>query len=249
MSRFRPFALRAAATVTAAGVFVLTGAGIASAHVTAHSPDVVAKGAHAEIVFRVPDEEATAHAVKVQVNFSMTSPIADADVKPMAGWTAKKTMVTLAKPVKMSKDTVTTAVQSITWTAPAGAGIAPGEFQEFSISAGLPDNTDQLFMPAVQTYDNGDVVNWNQPIVDGQPEPEHPAPHLALAPAGTDAATPVANTVSTATPATAAPASSDGEARLLGGIGVVGAALAIGISIGAFARRGRTPAGKQGASA
>jgi uncharacterized protein YcnI len=231
-------------TVTATGLLVLAGAGIASAHVSAHSPDVVAKDGDAEIVFRVPNEEDASNAVKVRVNFSTTSPLSNADIKPVPGWTATETMTTLAKPVKMAKDTVTDAVQSITWTAAKGGGIAPGQFQEFSIAVeGLPDNTDELVMPAVQTYDNGDVVNWNQPTVAGQDEPEHPAPHLALAPAGADdAVAPVAD-ASTAAPATTAAATSDGTARWLGGIGLLVAALALGFGLGAFVRGRRTPSG------
>jgi uncharacterized protein YcnI len=254
MSRIQPFTLRAAATVATAGALVLISTGVASAHVTAHSPDVAAKGAHAEVVFRMPDEEAKAHAVKLQVNFSTTSPISDADIKPVPGWTAQKTMMTLPKPVHENNEDVVTAVKSITWTAPKGAGIAPGEFQEFAISAGLPDNTSKLIMPAIQTYDNGDVVNWTQLTVAGQPEPEHPAPSLVLVAATSTAAAPVAD--ATSTPAAAAPAASDGTARWLAGIGVVIAALALGFGIGAFARRGRAGGGtalgkpaKQGASA
>jgi uncharacterized protein YcnI len=225
MSR-RPIA-RTGAILTATTLFVLLGAGAASAHVSAHSPDNPVKGGDAEIVFRVPDEEDAAHTVKVQVNFSTTSPLSNADIKPVAGWTAQETMMTLAKPVKMSDQTVTTAVQSITWTAPAGGGIAPGQFQEFAITVeGLPDNTDELVMPAVQTYDNGDVVNWNQPTVAGQAEPEHPAPNLTLAAADT-----------TATPAPQS--TSDNAARWLGGAGIVIAALALGFGLGAFVRSRR----------
>ena len=55
---------RTGALVTATGLFVLLGAGVASAHVSAHSPDNPAKGGDAEIVFRVPDEEDTAHTTK-----------------------------------------------------------------------------------------------------------------------------------------------------------------------------------------
>jgi uncharacterized protein YcnI len=237
-------ALRAVATLATAGALVLVTAGIASAHVTAHSPDNPGKGDDGEIVFRVPDEEATAHTVKLQVDFSTTSPISNADIKPVPGWTAQETMMTLPKPVDMDNETVTTAVKSITWTAPKGEGIAPGQFQEFAISVeGLPDNTNELLMPAVQTYDNGDVVNWNQPTVAGKPEPDHPTPHLTLAATSSDddAAAPVANATNT-TP-TAAPAStSDGTARWLGGIGVVVAAIALGFGIGAFSR-GKKKAG------
>ena len=225
---------RVAATLTTTGVLVLAGAGVASAHVTAHSPDNPAKGGDAEIVFRVPDESDTAHTVKVQVNFSTTSPLSNADIKPVPGWTAQENMINLGKPVKMNDSTITQAVGSIVWTASPGGGIVPGQFEEFAISVeGLPDNTNELVMPAVQTYDNGQVVNWNQPTVAGQAEPEHPAPHLTLAAAGSDGAAVVANATSS-TPA--APSSSDGTARWLGGAGLVVAALALGFGLGAFVR-------------
>ncbi|HEX3651006.1 MAG TPA: YcnI family protein, partial [Pseudonocardiaceae bacterium] len=175
--------------------------------------------------------------------FSTTSPITNADIKPVPGWTAQEVMMTLPKPVNMDNERVTTAVKSITWTAPAGGGIAPGQFQEFAISVeGLPDNTNELLMPAVQTYSNGDVVNWNQPTVAGKPEPEHPTPHLVLAATTSDDGAPAAPAAdsATATPAAAPSAASDGTARWLGGIGIVLAALALGFGLGAFVRGRRS---------
>jgi uncharacterized protein YcnI len=222
---------RVAVTVTATTLFVLAGAGVASAHVTAHSPDNPAKGGDAEIVFRVPDESDAAHTVKIEVDFSTTSPLSNADIKPVSGWTATETMMTLPKPVHMDNEDVTTAVRSITWTAQPGQGIAPGQFQEFAISVeGLPDNTNELDMPAIQTYDDNQVVHWNQPTAPGRAEPDHPTPHLALA-AG-DGSTTIAD--ASGTPA--ADGASDGVARWLGGVGLVVAALALGFGLGAFAR-------------
>jgi uncharacterized protein YcnI len=215
---------RGGALAAAAGLFALLGAGVASAHVSAHSPDNPAKGGDAAIVFRVPNEQNTAHTTKVQVNFSLTSPLSNADIEPIPGWTARETMITLPTGVKMADDTVTEAVGSIVWTASPGGGIAPGQFQQFTIAVeGLPDNTGTLVMPTVQTYDNGDVVEWNQSTVEGQPEPEHPAPSLTLA---TDTAA-------------ATGGDSDGTARWLGGTGVLVAAVALGFSLRAFARRRR----------
>lgn len=250
MSLHRSIAMRAAATATAACVLVIVGAGVASAHVTAHSPDNPARGDDGEIVFRMPDEEASANVVKLQVSFSTTSPITNADIKPVPGWTAVETMMTLPKPVKMDNEDVTTAVKSITWSAPAGGGIAPGQFQEFAISVeGLPDNTNELLFPATQTYANGDVVNWNQPTVAGQPEPEHPTPHLELAATSSDdAAAPVADATSVNPPAAAA-ATSDSTARWLGGAGLIVAALALGFGLGAFFRGRRGPRQQAGVSA
>lgn len=237
-------AARAGVTAVAVGVLTICGAGIASAHVTAHSPDSPAKGGDAEITFRVPDEDDTAGTVKLEVDFSTTSPIGGADVRPLPGWTARVNMVHLAKPVVMDRTTITDAVGSIVWTAQPGTRIEPGQFQEFTISVeGLPTNTDTMVMPAIQTYDNDKVVRWDQPIVPGGPEPEHPAPHLALTAAA-----------DTAAPATASTA--DGTARLLGGAGLIVAALALGFGLGAFVRSRRprpaAPAegrAKQGVSA
>lgn len=233
MSAQRKFALRLTTTVVATGLLVLGAAGVASAHVTAHSPDTLTKGGFAEIVFRVPDEEATAHTTRIEVDFSATAPVPDAQLKPVDGWTATVTMMNLPKPVNTNNETLTTAVKSITWAAPKGQGIAPGQFQEFPIVVeGLPD-TDTMVMPAVQTYDNGDVVRWNQLTVAGKAEPDHPAPHLALA-ASSDVAAPVADTAQVNPTAAGA---SDGTARWLGGVGIVIAAVAFGFGLGAFLRR------------
>ena len=68
----------------------------------------------------------------------------------------------------------------ITWTA-TDRGLAPGQFDLFTISAGpLPTNTRKLTFKAIQTYSDGTTVNWIQATVKGAPEPEHPAPVLTL---------------------------------------------------------------------
>lgn len=175
-------------------------------------------------MFRAPDEQATANFTKLEVDFSTTSPIPGVDVKPLPGWDYQVTMTQLANPVRMAKDTVTSAVKSVVWTAQPGAGVKPGELQEFTITAnGLPTNTTVLETPAIQTYDNGVVVAWNQPTPVSGPEPEHPAPHLSL----------VSSTPAAATPATS---SGDTSGLWLSGIALLAAALALGFGIGAYAR-------------
>ncbi|HVW43413.1 MAG TPA: YcnI family protein [Amycolatopsis sp.] len=238
ISRFLArWTVRGVAAAGAAAVIVVAAAGMASAHVSVHSPDQPAKGGDAEIVFRVPDEQDSAGTVKVEVDFPPTTPIADADLKPVPGWTGEVTTTKLPQPVNMGTFSVDTAVQSIVWTAAPGTKINPGEFQEFAISVeGLPTNTDALVMPAVQTYDNGDVVKWDQQTVAGQAEPEHPAPSLTLAAAesgsGAAPAAPAAATSSSDT--------SDTTARWLGGVGIVLAILALGAAIGfGLGRRGK----------
>jgi uncharacterized protein YcnI len=227
----------------AAGLLI-GGAGIASAHVTAHSPDQPVQGGDAEIVFRSPNEQDTASMTKLEVDFSTTSPIGDAAVKPMPGWTYQVTMTNLPTPVKMTDDTITSAVKSIVWTAQPGSAIKPGEFQEFTISVeGLPTNTTTMAMPAIQTYDNGAVVDWNEPTPANGQEPEHPLPQLTLASA--DAAATTGNAAGNATAnmpgmTTTAASSSDDTARWLGGIGLLLGALALGFGLGAFLRSRQT---------
>ncbi len=231
---------------------LIGGAGIASAHVSAHSPDQLTQGGDAEIVFRAPNEQDTANFTRLEVDFSTTSPIGDANVKPMPGWSYQVTMTNLKTPVKMADDTITSAVQSVVWTAQPGYAVKPGEFQEFTISVeGLPTNTTTMDMPAVQTYDNGTVIDWNQPTPASGQEPDHPVPHLTLAPAG--AATDGANSSNSSNSATVnmpgmtttAASGTDGTARWLGGIGLLLGALALGFGLGAYARS-RTAAGGSG---
>lgn len=236
MSKHR-FAPRAVAALGVAALATLTlGTGFASAHVKAHAPDAT-KGGFSKITFSVPDEEPTANTVKLEVDFPKDHPVASVSTKPMPGWHAQITKVQLAQPIKVENAEVKEAVGSVVWTADPGTKIAPGEFNEFDVSAGpLPDNTDQLVIPAIQTYDDGTVVKWDEQQATGQPEPEHPAPVVKLAAksaqdgmAGTNNAVP-----DSAQPATAS--GTDTTARWLGGAGLVVGALGVGAGIGAAAR-------------
>jgi uncharacterized protein YcnI len=98
----------------------------------------------------------------------------------MPGWTIDVEKTTLAKPVTTDDGQVTQAVSTITWTA-TDSGLLPGQFDLFTISAGpLPTKPKSLTFKAIQTYSNGDTVNWIEASVKGAPEPEHPAPVLRL---------------------------------------------------------------------
>jgi uncharacterized protein YcnI len=230
---------RIGATLIAAVLLALAGTGIASAHVSAHSPDQVVPGGDAMIVFRSPNESQNAATMTtLQVNFPLDRPLSNANVEPVPGWNAKVTMTHLTTPVKMTNDTVTDAVASIVWTANTGGGVATGQFQEFPIStAGLPTNTTQLVFTATQTYADGAVINWNQPTLPGGQEPDHPAPHLTLTAASAAGSGGVSATAQPAAGPTTM-TSTDGTARWLGGIAAVLAAAAVGFGL----VRGRRPA-------
>jgi uncharacterized protein YcnI len=237
------FALRAGGVLAVAGAVALIGAPGAFAHVTANVTTAV-QGSYAVITFRVPNEEANAGTVKLQVTFPDSYPIPGASIRPVPGWKGVVDVEPLAQPVKENNLDVKKAVKTITWTADPGTRVNPGEFQEFAVSAGpLPDDTDELQFPAVQTYDDGTVVNWtDQPAEAGQKEPEHPSPSIKLqtkpnAPGAMDmssmgSGTSVSDTASST-------AVSDNTARWLGGAGLLVGAIGLGFGAGAVLRSRR----------
>lgn len=205
----------------------------ASAHVTAQ-PSTAVKDSYTKIIFRVPDESATAGTVKLQVSMPTNPPIVGVRTTPMPGWHAEIVKAPLNPPVQTGDEKITESVRTVTWTADPGTRIGPEEFAEFAVSIGpLPKNAEQLVMPAVQTYDDGTMVSWDAPpVAPGAPEPEHPAPVVMLVAATGDAAAPGSD----AEPADTA----DDTARWLGGIGVALGVLGLGLGLGAVVRtRGR----------
>jgi uncharacterized protein YcnI len=134
----------------------------ASAHVSAN-PGTVEAGEAAAITFRVPNETSDANTTSVEIAMPEGASFEFVSVKPVAGWEDTE---------KKSGDAVT----AVTWS---GGKIAPGEYQEFSISFG-PVEAGSLEFKALQTYDNGEIVRWIDPTVEGEEEPEHPAPTVTV---------------------------------------------------------------------
>jgi periplasmic copper chaperone A len=248
MSTKRLFA-RAGIVTVAAGVATLFSAGLASAHVTAKVlGEAATQGGYTKITFRVPNEDDVAGTVKLEVQFPKDTPISGARTKAMPGWTAQINKIPLDKPIEVHGAEVKEAVGSVTWTA-SGTRIAPGEFQEFELSVGPLPETDQLVMPALQTYDNNTVVAWDAPPVEeGAEEPEHPAPVIELAAEGDDhhgtapAEPDTASMESNGTTEAASVSSTDDTARWLGGAGLVVGALGVGFGVGATLRARRATA-------
>jgi uncharacterized protein len=167
-----------------AAAAVLAWAAPAFAHVTV-SPDEAPAGSFTTLTFQVPNEEADATTTKVEVTFPSDPAIADASVQPVAGWTIDVKKARLETPVTTDEgDTLDERVDTITWTANGDAAIQEGQFQQFRVSAQLPDEGDAVEFPAVQTYSNGDEVRWVDPTGPDAPEAEHPAPTVALTAGG-----------------------------------------------------------------
>ncbi|SRR5581483_7213203 len=232
---------RAAAGALTAVALLVVAAAPAWAHVSI-DPSEAPKGSSVDLKFRVPNEMDNANTVKFDVKFPTDHPIASVDVEPIAGWTYQVTTEKLPQPITTDDGTVTDAVSEIVWS---GGTIKPGEFQEFVVSAGpLPTNVDSLKFPAIQSYDNGQDVSWIQDTVEGQPEPDHPAPVLKLT--GTASSD---NSSSSSAPASSTAGNAGGSAtgqpstvvkketdNTLAIVAIVIGALALIAAIGALAR-------------
>ncbi|MHA6761729.1 YcnI family copper-binding membrane protein [Streptacidiphilus sp. PAMC 29251] len=246
----RTFTMTTLATLTAGGLLLL--AGPASAHVTVN-PGSVAQGSYTEVSVRVPNEQDKADTTKVELYLPTDHPIASVSTENVPGWTVSVVKTKLAKPLTTDDGQVTEAVSEITWS---GGTIKPGQFQDFALSLGpLPTDTTSLTFKALQTYSDGTVVRWIQPSVEGQPEPENPAPVLKLTAAGAAddggsasaapsvTAAPPAGTTASASSATSSKDSSDTLARVLGGVGLVVGLLGVGFGFLGWRRGGSTGGG------
>jgi periplasmic copper chaperone A len=223
---------RVGAAVTVAAGLVLVGALPAAAHVTVSTPDAE-PGGFGKLVFRVPNESADADTTKLQVQLPTDTPFTSVSTKPMPGWTVETEESRLDPPVNVDGVELTRAITSVTWTAESGGGLPPDQFTEFELSVGpFPEDVDSLSFPTTQTYSDGEVVAWDQPVREGAAEPERPAPTLDLASAEGSAGHSHQDegTTADAAPAPAADTSSatdDTTARVLGGVAIVLAALAL----------------------
>lgn len=220
-------------------VGVLALATPAWAHVTVSAPGATRGGGDQEITFRVPVEK-NIPTVQVTIALPTDTPIASVDVLPMPGWSHTEKIAKLAKPIHTDDGDITEAVSQITWTAHDG-GLKPGEYGAFTIIAGQLPNVPTLKFAAVQKYQNGSVVNWNQTAAPGASEPENPAPVLSLAPAGAAAdATSDASPQPTATVTVAGPRGRNGSATpptVLAIIAILVAGFALSIALLTRARK------------
>jgi uncharacterized protein YcnI len=163
---------------------ILAVPGIAQAHVTVQ-PGSVEGGDFSVVAFRVPNERDNASTTQVRVTLPKDQPIGSVQTTSMPGWKISTANRQLDKPIEMFGEKLNSVVSEVTWTATAG-GIRPGQFQDFQLSLGqLPESGTMVFN-TVQTYSNGEKVNWNEVSADPSVEPEHPAPVLTITPAAAE---------------------------------------------------------------
>jgi uncharacterized protein len=165
--------------------------------------------------------------MELKVQLPSDKPLASVSILPKSGWSYLVTKSKLATPIKSDDGDITEAISTIDWKADSAASaIKPGEFDQFVISAGPLPTASSITFKVLQTYSDGSVVSWIEQAAPGSSaEPQHPAPTLTLAPAGTDASA----------SGHSASSSADGDhteatiATVLGGVGVLLGAAALGV--------------------
>jgi hypothetical protein len=91
-----------------------------------------------------------------------------------------------------------------------------------------------LVFPTTQTYNDGEVVQWDEPTPASGEEPEHPAPTLTVGPVAT---TTPATEPSVAAVAATTSSGSDSTATILAAVSLVIAAAALVVAAVALRRR------------
>jgi uncharacterized protein YcnI len=211
------------------------------AHVTV-APSSADKGAtDVQLTFRVPSEE-DSPTTKVEIDFPADPPLVGVLAQPVPGWTAKVTTQKLDTPIQTDDGPVSDIVSQVVWTADnAAAGIQPETYQGFDVLAGaLPDAGSEVVFKAVQTYANGNVVKWVDPVTEGGPEAEHPTPVLPLTAGDTASKTPI--TIATGGSATGPVKTAQDDADTAKTIGIVAIIFSVVALIGviiAFVMRRR----------
>ena len=164
-------------TITAlATASLLAVPAMADAHVTVQPKEAPA-GEFTRLDVRVPNEEDDAGTTKVQVQ--MPPGFAFVSTEPVPGWKAEIKKQKLSKPIDAGHgEKISEQVSQVTWTGDGKTGIVkPGEFQDFGLSVGVPDDKPgtKLTFKALQTYQGGQVVRWI-----GPPEADKPAAQVTL---------------------------------------------------------------------
>lgn len=151
-----------------AGVFaiVLLVASPVWAHVSV-STDNPEPGGFAVYTVRVPNESDSASTVRVEVR--IPEGLEASRYEPLPGWTLSLEDGALVAD---------------------GGTIAPGQFIEFRFQARNPEEAGELAFPALQTYDDGEVVEWT-----GPPDADTPASIVEIGATPEDAGGPDAWTI------------------------------------------------------
>lgn len=174
-------------------------ASAASAHVTVSAADAT-QGGYTVLTFQVPTESEKASTVGVKIELPDT-PLAQVLDRPQLGWTFSSVTKRLTTPISTDDGVVTQVISQVAWKASPGAGIKPGQFDQFVLSVGPLPKADSMTFKVIQSYSDGSQVAWIEvPAPGSSAEPEHPAPVLKLSPASSGSQSSSGGPVVTAEP-------------------------------------------------
>lgn len=176
-----------AALLTTSGL-LLAGAAAAAAHVSV-TPTSTTEGGYSQLTFSVPSESTETKTNRIEVALPTEAPFTSVRVKPVEGWTAEVVRGDLPEPVVVEGATLTEAPLMVVWTATDEEHqLDAQQFQTFSLSVGtLPEAGMTVELPVTQSYADGTERVWDEPAVEGEDEPENPAPSfVTTASEGTD---------------------------------------------------------------
>jgi uncharacterized protein YcnI len=134
----------------------------------------VPSGASAVIHLRVPHgcDGASTDTVEVQVPDGVVS----AQPEYVPGWTVETEMVE-SEPYERFGETLTERVGVIRWS---GGDLPDSAYYDFGLRATfLVEPGTTLAFPTVQRCGDAETA-WIEPIVEGEPEPEQPAPTVSV---------------------------------------------------------------------
>jgi uncharacterized protein YcnI len=236
---------RAGAAAAVAVIGLLALAGPASAHVTVAADDSTKGADDAILTFRVPNEQDAATTTKLDIKFPVQNPIASVKPASIPGWVVTTTSVKFNPPIKTDDGTITAGVGEVSYTAaPGNKGIPVGGFGAFQILVGPLPDANQVVFSAVQTYSNGKVAAWIEPVTDPANPPENPTPILTLHAATTAGAMSMPSPSVSAAPAVAlssyATQSEVNTARTLALLALVAGVLALVVGVIAIGRGRKT---------
>ena len=228
--RSNTLGIKVALALGAGGLLAIALPFSASAHVTV-TPYTAAPGSYALVTFKVPNESGTATTTRVEVDIPGDTAFADVSYVPVAGWTATMKTATLSTPIKVQGNELKSAVSSVIFTADAGHGIRNGQLQLFQLSMGQVPDVGKVYLPTIQSYDDGSEVRWDQRGANA----DHPAPVLYVNDAPVVSSDSDAEVTASSQAEAAPQAGTDIVAR---GIGIGGLVVgAIGIVLAVTSRR------------
>jgi copper(I)-binding protein/uncharacterized protein YcnI len=154
----------------------LVAMGAAHAHVTLADPRA-APGAYYVSFFRIG--HGCAGSATTALRVELPEAITAARPQPKPGWTVEIEHAPLSLPVKgEGGKMLTERVKAITWR---GGPLPDDQWDQFGISAKLPDQPGKLYFPAIQTCEVGEARWVEVPAADKPGRLAHPAPSLEIA--------------------------------------------------------------------